>query len=220
MSAQHTTALNITLVNSLMPVTTLVLAIPLLQQRITLKNSIGVLLAFLGALTVILQGNMAQLWTLGINQGDGIMTIAMICWSVYTLLLRKWNIPIPGFDLFAIMLGIGLTLLTPFYLWELRATGGFLWNREIVAVIVYVALFPSLLAYLFWNYGVTETSPSTAALFAYLTPLITALLTVPLLNETPHFYHVMGGTAILAGLWLSYDIGQTNAISLQKDASG
>lgn len=217
MSAQHTSALNITLVNSLMPVTTLVLAIPIFQQRISLKNFCGVILAFLGALFVILRGDFGSLLELSINRGDGIMAIAMVVWSVYTLLLRKWQIPVPGFDLFAILVGFGLILLLPFYLWEYRLTGGFALSPDMFAAIAYVAVFPSLLAYLFWNYGVTQTSPSTAALFAYLTPLITALLSVPLLNEKPELYHAIGGVAILLGLWLSYNIGQRN-VKLQKDA--
>lgn len=207
LSAQYTTALNITLVNSLMPITTMVLAIPIFKQRISAKNGFGVALAFLGALWVILRGDTTTLYSLSINQGDAIMAVAMVVWSVYSLLLRKWSIAIPGFDLFAILTGIGVVILIPFYLWEYQTSGGTVWTAEISAVILYVAVFPSLLAYLFWNYGVAQTSPSTAAMFAYLTPLITAALGIPLLQEPPHWYHLSGGVAILAGLWLTYDIG-------------
>jgi len=211
LSAQYTSALNITLVNSLMPITTIVLAIPIFKQRISTKNAIGVALAFLGALWVILRGDSTTLYSLSINQGDAIMAVAMVVWSVYSLLLRKWSIAIPGFDFFAILTGTGVVILIPFYLWEYQASGGIVWTAEIFAVILYVAVFPSLLAYLFWNYGVAQTSPSTAAMFAYLTPLITAALGIPLLDETPQWYHLSGGVAILAGLWLTYDIGRKPA---------
>jgi len=173
--------------------------------------------AFAGALYVILQGDIMQLWALGVNRGDITMAIAMLVWSVYSLLLRKWALPIPGFDLFAILTGLGLLVLLPFYYWEYQVIGGFIWTPDLTMVILYVAVFPSLLAYLFWNYGVTQTSPSIAAMYAYLTPLITALLAVPLLGENPHSYHVTGGLAILVGLWLSHDIGQNKEVRLRRD---
>ncbi|WLQ14542.1 DMT family transporter [Hahella aquimaris] len=208
-SAQFTSALNITLVNSLLPVATLVLAMPLLGQRLNLKSGLGVSLAFLGALYVILHGEPSTLLSLQMNAGDSIMAAAMVIWSLYSVLLRKWAIPIPGFDLFAILLGLGLPMILPFYALEHHIKGGFEWTYDLAAVIAYVAIFPSLCAYLLWNYGVTKTSPSTAALFAYLTPLLTALLSIPFLGEHPESYHLIGGGAILAGLWLSQDMGKS-----------
>ncbi len=211
-SAQHTTALNITLVNALMPVTTLVMAIPLFHQRLSVKNLLGTGIAFFGAVYVILQGRPSQLLALQINQGDAVMALAMFLWSAYSVLLRKWSIPIPGFDLFAILLGLGLLILTPFYHWNWTYSGSVVWTTDLFLVVGYVAVFPSLLAYLFWNYGIAATSPSTAALFAYLTPLLTGLLAIPLLQETPQPYHAIGGLAILLGLYLSYDIGRSGAV--------
>ncbi|WP_020407587.1 DMT family transporter [Hahella ganghwensis] len=208
-SAQYTSALNITLVTSLMPITTIALSAPLLGAAVGLRSIAGIICAFAGALYVILKGDPGALWRLELNTGDSIMAIAMLIWSLYSILLRKWQIPIPGFDLFLIFLGIGVVMISPFYLAEFHIRGGFEISNQLIFAIVYVAIFPSLLAYVFWNFGVTQTSPSTASLFFYLTPLITALLAIPFLGELPQIYHGIGGLIIILGLWLCQNIGKT-----------
>ncbi len=206
-SAQYTSALNITLVTALMPVTTIVLSVRMLGVTIGVRSVVGVICAFAGALYVILKGNPDALWTLQFNTGDSIMAVAMLLWSLYSILLRKWQLPIPGFDLFLILLGIGVIMISPFYAIEYQYRGGFDLNRDLGLAILYVAVFPSLLAYVFWNFGVTQTSPNTASLFFYLTPLLTALLSIPFLDEHPSLYHATGGLMIIAGLWLCQDLG-------------
>ena len=207
-SAQYTSALNITLVTALMPVTTIVLSVPILAATISLRSIMGIVCAFTGALYVILKGSPEALWTLQFNTGDSVMVVAMFLWSLYSILLRKWQIPIPGVDLFLIFLGIGVIMIAPFYVAEHHYRGGFELTRELGLAILYVAIFPSLLAYLFWNFGVTQTSPSTASLFFYLTPLLTALLAIPFLHEHPSGYHGIGGLVIIIGLWLCQDLGK------------
>ncbi|OZG71518.1 EamA family transporter [Hahella sp. CCB-MM4] len=215
-AAQYTSALNITLVTSLMPITTIALSAPLLGATIGLRSAAGIACAFAGALYVILKGDFDALWRLELNTGDSIMAIAMLIWSLYSILLRKWQIPIPGLDLFMIFLGIGVIMISPFYLIEYQFRGGFEVSSQLLLAIIYVAIFPSLLAYLFWNFGVTQTSPSTASLFFYLAPLITALLAIPFLGELPHGYHGAGGLVIILGLWLCQSVGRKKTGIKQK----
>ena len=70
-------------------------------------------------------------------------------------------------------------------------------------VLAYVAVFPSILAYMGWNYGVQVIGPGRAGMFMYLMPLFTAALAVPLLGEALRSYHAVGAVLILLGLYLA-----------------
>lgn len=202
-SAHSTTALNITLVSSLLPVVTMALSVPLLGQVVTRRAITGIICAFFGAAYIILRGNWQTLLTLDVHVGDGLMLLATFLWSLYSVLLRRWSLPIGGFDLFALLVPTGVIMLAPFYLLERSIVGTFVFTPALLLILAYVVVFASLAAYLLWNFGISQTSPGTAALFAYLIPLFTALLSMPVLGEYPEFYHLVGGLAILAGLWWS-----------------
>jgi hypothetical protein len=64
-------------------------------------------------------------------------------------------------------------------------------------VIIYVAVFPSLVAYYCWDRGVARVGAVVPVHFANLTPLFAALLSTLLLGEAPQGYHLVGLVAIL-----------------------
>lgn len=69
--------------------------------------------------------------------------------------------------------------------------------------LLYVAIFPGILAYAFWNNGVLTVGPPKAAVFMYLTPVYGALLAGVFLGERLSLFHVAGGLLILVGLLLT-----------------
>jgi drug/metabolite transporter (DMT)-like permease len=66
--------------------------------------------------------------------------------------------------------------------------------------IAYVGVFPSILAFLFWNMAVAAVGPSTAGLFLYLMPVITSLLAVTFLGEVIRPYHLIGAALVISGI--------------------
>ncbi|WP_369602698.1 DMT family transporter [Hahella sp. SMD15-11] len=203
LAAQHTTAINITLVNTLMPLATVLCATLLLGHRLSVRESLAIVLGFAGVLVVITEGELARVLSLSFNRGDLIMALAMLSWSLYSVLLKKWPMPLPHLDLLAVLVAFGLLQILPFYLWELSRTGPFALTPANLMALGYVAIFPSLLAYAFWNYGVAVAGPGVAAMFSYVTPLLAAALAVPFLGESLLPAHYVGGALLFAGLRLS-----------------
>ncbi len=68
------------------------------------------------------------------------------------------------------------------------------------AAIFYVAIFPSVIAYIFYNRAVELLGPAPAGIYLFLIPVFGALLAMPLLGERPHFYHAAGFALIIAGV--------------------
>ncbi|MFN3580881.1 MAG: DMT family transporter [Pseudomonas sp.] len=203
LAAQSTTAINITLVNTGLPVSAFIWTLLLLQQWPTRATLLGTLLSFLGLLVILSMGEPARLLALAFNTGDLIMVVAVLAWGLYSVLLRRWMIPVPGGTQLAAMLLCGVPLLLPFFLWELSHVGALPLSWHSAGAIAYTAIMASLVAYLAWNNGVRVLGPATASLFSYLMPVFAALLSVILLGELLRWYHLLGGSMTFLGLLLA-----------------
>ena len=100
-------------------------------------------------------------------------------------------------------MAVGVALLFPLFVWEIFTQGHFRPGAAHLAMFAYLAVFPSVLAFLFWNRGVDVVGPSMAGMFIYLVPVFTALLASTLLGEELRGYHAIGGLFILVGLYLA-----------------
>ena len=203
LAAQSTTAINITLVNTGLPVAAFIWSVLLLRQWPSRQTLAGTLLSFTGLLVILSNGQLGKLAHLVFNPGDLIMLAAVMTWGLYSVLLRRWMIPVPGLILLTAMLLCGVPLLLPVYLWEYSHTGPMPLTLVTLGVVSYTALLASLFAYLAWNNGVRILGPATASLFSYLMPVFTALLGVLLLGEHLYWYHLLGGTLTFSGLLLA-----------------
>lgn len=205
-AAQTTAAINITLVNTCVPLMTFIFAGLLLGAWPTRRAWWGMAVAVLGLLVLICRGDWQTLARLEFNRGDMIMLMAVVDWALYTVLLRRWAAylaPIPPLALLGIFMLLGVPLILPLYLYELSAGAQLLATPANLAAIGYTAVFASLVAYLGWNNGVKVLGASTAAMGNYLMPVFTAILGWILLGEALQIFHWIGGAMIFAGLLLA-----------------
>ncbi|WP_193075886.1 DMT family transporter [Pseudomonas sp. FME51] len=199
-AAQSTGAINLTLVGTGLPVTAFFWSVLLLRQWPARATLCGALLGLCGLLLILAGGQPARLLGLQFNDGDLIMLVAVFSWGLYSVLLQRWVMPVPGLVLMAAMLLCGVPLLIPFFLWELAHVGSMPITWQAAGAVSYTAVFASLVAYVAWNNGVKVLGPATASLFSYLVPAFTALLGVLLLGEQLHWYHLAGGALTFTGL--------------------
>ncbi|KRW59225.1 DMT family transporter [Pseudomonas sp. TTU2014-080ASC] len=206
-TAAHTTeALNITLVNTCIPLMTVVAAGLILKEWPTRLAWLGMLIAVLGLLILISRGEMNRLLALRFAKGDLIMLIAVADWALYSVLLRCWSshlYAIPPLALLGVMILLGVVLLAPIYLYEYSQGARFVVTPANLGAVAYAAVFASLVAYLCWNHGVKIIGAGKAALTSYLMPVFTAILAWLLLDEGLKSYHLMGGALIFSGLMLA-----------------
>lgn len=201
LAAQTTTAVNITLISATMPVMIALMARLILGSRLRWVQWAGIVLALTGVAVIVLLG--ATPGALGINTGDLVVFFAVLSWGVYSVLLR-WR-PLPAHQLTILfwLILLGLPFILPFYLWELSVQGGMTLNADTIPALMYVGVFPSVLSYLFWNYGISSVGPNRAGMFIYLVPIFTAIVAWFMLGERLHGRHAVGAVLILLGLYLS-----------------
>jgi drug/metabolite transporter (DMT)-like permease len=123
-------------------------------------------------------------------------------WALYTVLIRWRPTRLPLALFLAVTIAFGVLFHLPLLAVELPATGRLQLNTGSLASIVYFAVFPSILAYLFWNRVVQELGPAQTGYFMYLLPVFSTLLGMIILDEPFGFFHSAGIICIFLGLGL------------------
>ncbi|KAA1172783.1 DMT family transporter [Marinobacter salinexigens] len=217
-AATTTTATNIALINSTIPIFVALLAWLLLGDRTRPLQIIGIGLALLGIVTVVARGDLSVITGLQAQPGDLIMVAAVFSWGLFSVLLRRQAVPLPPLTFLTAQILLGTVVVLPFYLTDfLFFSGGFELSRSTAIPLIYFGLFPGLLAYAFWNHGVLKVGPSKAAIFIYLTPVFASVLAWAFLGERIGLFHVIGGLLILTGLLLATRAGRPTPGYLQTD---
>lgn len=201
---QTTTATNGVLMQSVNPIFIIALSSLLLGEFASKRQWIGILLSLLGVLVILIQGQVTNLLKLDFHAGDLVILLAVLDWSLYTVLLRKLPHELRGLPILGYTIAIGILGILPLYLAEIIWTSRVMpFNGISISSVVYVALFPSVLSYLFWNHGTQRIGANRAGQFAHVVPISGILIAVLLLGEQLHFYHLLGITLVAAGIVLA-----------------
>lgn len=200
-AAHSTTAINIALTQSVMPGIIVSISFLLFRERIALVQLMAIALCTLGAGYIVIHGDWQRLLQLKFVTGDLIMLLAVSLYGLYTVLLRK-RPHINPLSFLTITFAVGVVLLLPLYLWEWQTVAPLKLTRPVIFSLLYVALFPSILAYLFWNRGIHEIGANRAGLYINLVPLFASLLAIVFLGEGFQSYHLVGVVLIAGGLLL------------------
>ncbi len=203
LAAYTTTATNLVLVNSSLPLLTLALSWIFLRHRPRRSEFYGIGVAGLGLILILARWNGAGPWVPRFNTGDVLMLMAVISWALYSVLLKRWPMRLHALTIFTVMIAIGLVALLPFYWIEYRTVGGIDFSAGQVAVFFYVGVFASAAAHVFWYHGVKALGPFTTSMFTYLIPVLTAVLAHVVLGEALTIYHLIGGMLVFAGFMVS-----------------
>lgn len=200
---QTTTAINALLINSIIPVLIVVLSRLLAYTPVTRRQAVGISLSLAGVVTIICRADAGLLFSLQINRGDLWVLLAVISWSFYTFLLRKRPAGLHPLSFLSAIMIIGLVVLAPFYAGEIFLGARVGTDALTCGSILYMAIFPSILAFVFWNQAVGDLGPNRAGLFLHLMPVFGAVLSSFFLGESLHLFHLAGMGLIFSGIYLA-----------------
>ena len=195
-----TTAINSLLINTARPVAIVLLSLLFFGQGITLKQGFGFFLAFIGTTVIIIKADISRLASLDFNVGDIWVLAAMGCWALFTVLLKKRPKMHPT-SFITITVFIGALILLPFYIWETLFIKPTPFVLETVLGVFYLAIFASIVAYLFYNRAVEIAGANKAGQVSYILPILGSILAIFLLDETFQMYHAIGFMLILLGVY-------------------
>lgn len=202
-SLQTTLIINSTLMASIAPVLMIGFSWLIFKTKTTILQFTGIFLSLLGAFSIILKGNINNLFNLYFTSGDVWMFTAVVSWCLYSVLLKKIDNSISQLASLQVMVILGLLFIFPLYIIENYNTS-FLPTQKIdFVIIIYVAIFASIIAFFSWNKGVSIIGPNRSSLFLHLIPVFSSIWAVSFLNEKFSFFHFIGIIFILSGIILS-----------------
>ena len=206
-AAQNTTAINLGIIQGIMPAIILVGAVIIFKETVNITKITGLVIAFLGVLVVVSQGDYERVILLSFNYGDIVMLCACFFYSGFTLGLKKKPIIDPiilmtYFSLSALIFSLPL-LIAEYYLGSTQLPT----TRIAWLTILYIAFVPSFLAQVFFIRGVELIGASKAGLFINFLPIFAAILGVLLLGERLYVYHLISLFIVLLGVYIFMVIG-------------
>ena len=197
--------INIALITASGPIFTLLAGRAFFGAGISRPAALGAVLSMAGVAWVLLRGDPGNLTQIAFVSGDLFMLLAIALWSIYTWLLRERPPAMATNTVLVMQMILGLILAAPMVLAEL-AWGGYapiVWNAHAIGFICYVAIVPALLGYLCWQLAVARTGSQLPMFFLNLTPVFAALMSVAVLGEFPHVYHLVGLALIVSGIFMA-----------------
>ena len=196
----YTTATSATLYLSTAPIFILLLARPLLGERIAARQWAGVAVSFCGVALIGTQGNLS---VVSFNVGDALALLSMLFWGSYTVLLRLRSDDLDTPEFLTALCAMGLLTMLPWVGWEMLNGSRTDLSAMGALAVLYSAVGSLLLAGAGWTYVVKRLGAARAGVTMHLMPGITAVMAMLFLGEYPRWFHFAGIALILAGVALS-----------------
>ena len=202
LALNYTTAINVSIEQASMPVLIMLANFIVLSQRVRWLQIVGVVLTLFGVLVTATAGEPARFFSEGLNRGDAIMLFGCVFYAAYSFGLR-WRPNIHWMSFMWVISTSAFIMTIPFALWEIGDKGFTAPSLDGWLVLLYVLLFPTFIAQLSFARGVELIGSNRAGLFVNLVPIFGSILAVLILNETFHWYHLVGLLLVLAGITLA-----------------
>jgi drug/metabolite transporter (DMT)-like permease len=196
---QYTEALNALLIQSAGPLFVALWSLALFGVRLTPAQLAGIAISLAGVLTIILRGDFSALASISFNRGDLMFGASLVSFGLYSALIPRRS-KIHQLSLISFTTCCGALMLLPAAIWEFSAGTTLKFDMLTAATLAYTLIFPSTLAYLFFNRGIALIGPNRAAPFFHLVPVFGSVMAILLLGEQPRLFHLTGYVLVLAGV--------------------
>ncbi len=203
-----TTAINALIILSTSPMVILCISWIVFKEGIVWYQGFGILVSLAGTLVLICRGDVAMLMSFEFSRGDLWMALAVPLWAVYSILLKKRPEHLPHLVLLTSSVIAGVVLMMPLYLYSLYQGQVLSLNPANILAILYISLFASVLAFFFWNHGVSRIGPVRAGMYIHFMPFFGAFLSIWFLNEGLAMFHIIGASFVGAGIYLTSKKGE------------
>lgn len=196
-----TSPINASLIQTIIPVILLPIGALMLQEKITLRKILGVLMGLTGAALLILNKQELSLENSGLT-GDLLIILNATCYAFYLVLVKPLMAQYSAPTVIKWVFFFGMLVIVPFgwnsffeISWlELPATA---WMA-----IIYVVLFTTFFAYLFNTWALKHVNSSVVGIYAYMQPVFASLIAMSLGQDVPTIETGLYSLLIFVGVYL------------------
>ena len=177
LAASRQQTIEVGIINYLWPGLTLAFAVPILRTKVRRTFFVGIAMAVAGAALAPLRlgeySAEALLQNLRTNPVPyGLMLVGAVAWALYSVLSRRWAGGAEGGAVPLFTLAAGLVLLAIRMGFEQPSD----WDGRAFAELAFMAVFPVMLAYAFWDRAMRRGNVTLVAAASYFAPVISTVL--------------------------------------------
>lgn len=196
-SVFFTSASNVAILISTIPIFTLFSQRIVFKEKITMYKAIGATLSVIGIVIIIASKERISLFSKG-TLGDLMALAAALCWVVYNIITSKFKGAYKSITVTTYQAIWGCIFLSPsllFYPITIPSKG-------VVLNLLFLAIFCSCIAYAMYIYCLQELGPTVITTYINLQPIVSLLSAKMLLNENIITYQVLGSGIIILGVFI------------------
>ncbi len=197
------TPINSSVLVTTTPIMVIVLSAMLIKEKITLQKALGVLIGFIGAVTLIVFGGETRQDAPNIPLGNILFVINSICYGTYLILIKRLIEKYHPFTLMKWLFTVGIVINLPI---AYSQVAEIVWSElplDIIGSILFVVVGTTFLTYLFNVFALTQLKASTLSSFVYLQPLIGILFAVFSGKDQLTAIKVLAAGLVLLGIYLA-----------------
>lgn len=171
-----------------------------LRAPIKFSQVIGLLFAIIGVLTVVTNGDLLRIGQIKMVSGNFWMLFNCLMFAVYSILQtrRPKEITQPEFLAASVLFGLVILFFPLLIETPLSSILNFGWQDY--AVILYLGIFNSVIAFLSWNTAIAKIGSIKTSIIYYLLPLFSGLGAYIFLGEKLQIADAVGGALIILGV--------------------
>jgi len=197
-----TTPINGSVIMVTSPILVLIFSFMILNEKVTTKKILGIVLGMAGAILLIVYGQQAIHNAPNIKWGNFLVFINATSYSFYLIiakpLLKKYH----PFHFVKWMYLMGLIMVLPFGFAEVQEVSWQLVPLNAIYKIGFVVVFTTFLTYLFNLLALRKLKPTTLSVFVYLQPLIASVYAIFVGSDSLNAIKFTAAALIFSGVYL------------------
>ncbi|WP_298504207.1 DMT family transporter [uncultured Maribacter sp.] len=197
------TPINSAVLITVTPIITVILSAFLIKEKIKLLKATGIIIGFIGAVTLILFGAKSAQNAPNIPLGNILFIVNCVCYGTYLILVKKLIEKYHLFRLMKWMFTIGIVINLPITFSEASQIQWVSLPIHAIASIGFVIFCTTFLTYLFNGFALTQLKASTVSAFVYVQPLIGIIFALVTGKDTLNTLKIGATLLIFIGVYLA-----------------
>ncbi len=207
---KYTTPFASSLLGATSPILTLAIVAALGHERVRSGRWLGAIVALFGI--AVFEGAFSGATTFRI--GDLLTLGAAIVFAIYNVVSSRLLDRYTPLELLAVTMAIGTVMIAPGGIPALLHTNFATVSWDVWWRLIYATLFPILLTYPVWSYGISTLGAGPASIFSFLVPVLTGILSVFIVHASFTRYELTGAAICLTGMIVSYVLGRISLTAI------
>lgn len=210
---QFTSASNTALIVNTRPIFVALLSIFLLREVLGWQKASGIVIAFTGVFILITKGSLSTFSLSNAHAfGDFLILLNAVSGAIGLIYNKRMlnNNHLQILPIVVYTTTIGTLGLIPLAGYEIVTQGFPQGSPTSWGAVIYMAIFCSIVPYLFWFTALSRLEASQTAVFLYFTPIVSVILSFLILGEVLTIYLIIGAVLVLSGAYITNSVSSRN----------